>query len=208
MVVDTLGGPPTVFDSSQPGVRNAIKGGNLYIDAIRLTQEVDAGQPIEIEVDVSNGAVSIMPDDPDSCSNNANPCVGGGVGDTVGYCAALTITPKWAGIGDTETQCIRTAFIGVGTHTFTKSIIAPASGGEFEIDFTLAGSGSNEQTTVTETVTVRGDGGGNGGGGNGGNGDGNGDTIAGLPTSWVVAGGGVALGVGLIAAAELKDRRP
>lgn len=206
MGVDTLGGPPTVFENSfQPAALASIKEGNLYIEAIRLTQEVDPGQPIEIEVDVSNGALSIRSDDPDRCGTPSNQCEAGGIGDTAGYCTALTITPKWAGIGDTETECIRISVVGVSTHTFTQSIIAPAAGGEFEIDFTLAGAGSNEQATVTETVTVRGD----GNGGNGGNGDnGDGDTIAGIPTQWAVAGGGIVIGIGLIAAAELKDRRP
>lgn len=159
------------YQALQPTEENSVKGGNLFVDEIRVVGEKTPGSTVTMEVDVANGALLIQASDPDRCDNSANPCESPGPPiETAGYCSAVTFTPAWAGLGDTILGCPKLTTIGVGIETITNDIVLPASPGTYEVDVTLAAAGSNEQVTMSQIINVQddGSGGGNGGGGGGG----------------------------------------
>lgn len=124
----------------------ALKGGDLFVDAISLPNEVGAGGQVRGQVKVDNGAVSINATNPDACTAGDN---------SIGYEYNLYIDIAGGSNQDFLEQCVKPQFIGTGTNYHSISMLAPSEPGTYPITITLETTGSLERAQFDRYLTVR-----------------------------------------------------
>jgi len=118
------------------------KGGNIILRRVSVPDQVDPGEPYEVNVQVSNGASYINPWEPDKCGL-APP----------GY--KLTVVLRGPS-GERLTKgpvCHTTTEIGTRDETYSFTVTAPQSG-RAEVSAYVEMENSGKRTDKLETSTI------------------------------------------------------
>lgn len=134
-----------------------IKSGNLFFESVSISDgRVRSGEVVTVTATVGNGALSVRENDPDACSNDANPCPPPGLFDTTGYCTEVEFAPTWSANSVADHACINIAISGIGRHTFQAEFTAPnvTAVTEMAIDATLRGASGLIEEEATDRLSL------------------------------------------------------
>lgn len=119
------------------------KGGNIILRRVSVPDQVDPGEPYEVDVKVSNGAVFINPWDNDRCHGDAYD----------GYKLKVVLTgPNGEELTKGPVCHLRTS-IGTKDETYTFTVEAPQSG-RAEVSAYVEMEKSGKRTDALEASTV------------------------------------------------------
>lgn len=123
-------------------LKDSIGGPIFFVDRIARPPEVDAGTPVDVEVEVVNAATFIAQTDPDYCD-----------ADTHGFKYEVTVNPGWE--PDQTAQSCCTLTDNRETQSFSFTAPNPTETTTYDIDVTveMVGSGNRNSTTL-QTVVI------------------------------------------------------
>jgi len=135
-------------------IRVAGGGEVLFVTDIAVPDTAPAGSIMDLTVDVQNAAISVAPDDPDSCSLGVLRS---------GYEYQITVSPSWNEPDFVETKCLKTR----SSFQHTPTLNAPEESGTYTVTITVEGTGSGFSASGDFEIGVTSDGGSDGGSGDG-----------------------------------------
>jgi hypothetical protein len=123
-------------------LKDSVGGPIFFVDRIARPEEVSAGTPVDIEVELVNAAAFIAQTDPDFCEAASH-----------GFEYRVTVDPEWTS-DEQRSDCL-TIFGNRDTKSFSFDAPSPTSTTTYDIDVTveMVGSG-NRNTTTLSTVVI------------------------------------------------------
>jgi hypothetical protein len=125
-------------------VAESTKGGNVILRSVTVPDNVDPGDPVEVEAQVENGAAVIGPFDPDRCA-----------GDTMdpGYHTTVEFEGPDGTVKTAGPTCLKGAAVGTGETDFTRSFYGlPAGDHRFSARVVMRDSGKSTDWMSDSTV--------------------------------------------------------